>query len=86
MIKIAKYEKNDIENLLKLVETQREIQIRLLAMKERRTKDLEELKLITAQAVKLSGLKRAVGRELLNLDDEIVKEINRLLAKRFLRL
>ncbi len=79
----------DLDNILKMVELQRDITVRLHLIKKRSEQNNEELKKVTGLAGILVNLKNKYKKEfkqLNNLDENVIKEINKLLKDRHLKI
>lgn len=74
----------DLNNVMRLVELQREVAFRLSKFRDRQKQEVEELKQIKDVAQKIAQLKNSVRKEFITLDKRDRAYLNRLLKDRYL--
>lgn len=87
---MTQFEVKDFKDVLSLVELQRELTLRLHYMKEMAELRLKETKRCVSVGTAIAQLKSRVGRkffsEISTLTEEEIKEINKLLKDRHIKI
>jgi len=88
-VKTTEIKVTDIKDILAMVECQRDISVRLSIIVENQRRMNEQLKIVKGQSQKLAMLKQKHSkafRELKTLTEDEVKEVNKLLRDRYIKI